>query len=524
MGEAKRRRWPSVIAGSLAVVVFAAGVRWGAMVAGGADSYGYVSQAGLWLRGLPTVRQDVVRGAPWPDAAETWSPLAYRPSPREPDTLVPIYPPGLPLLMALFQAVGGYCAGFFVVPLSGALTVWLTFALGRRVFGRDGVALFGALLVAASPVFLYQLMNAMSDVPVTAFCALAFVLAATARPVMSGAAMSVALAIRPNLAPLAIVIGVWVALTRAQDAVRFGLALVPVVVATAWLNGTLYESPFVSGYGTTTDLYSTKFVLINARHFIEWLAVVETPFVVAGVLCLFVPRWFPRVAVARGQFLLAAWVAVVVLSYLFYQPFDAWWYLRFLLPMWPAAMLSTAAALIAIADRRVNGFALIGLALLLAGHGLYEAAVRGAFTLVRGERRYVDVSRFIATHTEPAAVMLSVQHSGSLRLYADRLTLRYTVLDPLWLDRTVEYLRSIGRHPYFVLDGDEVAEFKDRFSAANRSGRLDWQPMAMLGRVVSIYDPIERQVAAPIAIAQTRGSRGRSCESPQSWPPVRRMK
>jgi hypothetical protein len=34
-------------------------------------------------------------------------------------------------------------------------------------------------------------------------------------------------------------------------------------------------------------------------------------------------------------------------------------------------------------------------------------------------------------------VILSVQHSGSLRIYADRLTLRFDALDPLWLDRTV---------------------------------------------------------------------------------------
>ena len=49
-----------------------------------------------------------------------------------------------------------------------------------------------------------------------------------------------------------------------------------------------------------------------------------------------------------------------------------------------------------------------------------------------------------------------MQHSGSLRLYADRLTLRYDALDPLWLDRVVAYLQSIGRRPYYVLDGAEV--------------------------------------------------------------------
>src|SRR5262249_11797340 len=143
------------VAGVLALALVAAGLRWGAMVAGGADSYGSISQAGLWLQGDLVVQQDIVRPSPWPDAAETWSPLGYRPSPHQRDRLVPMYPPGLPLLMALAQAVAGYCGAFLVVPLCGALTVWLTFVLGRRVFGNVGVALWGAALVATSPVFLY---------------------------------------------------------------------------------------------------------------------------------------------------------------------------------------------------------------------------------------------------------------------------------------------------------------------------------------------------------------------------------
>ena len=58
--------------------------------------------------------------------------------------------------------------------------------LGRRVFDAPGVALWGAALVATSPVFLYQLMNAMSDVPVTAAWTLALVLAVSGWPLAAG--------------------------------------------------------------------------------------------------------------------------------------------------------------------------------------------------------------------------------------------------------------------------------------------------------------------------------------------------
>jgi Dolichyl-phosphate-mannose-protein mannosyltransferase len=509
----------SLAAAALAFAVLVAGIRWGAMIAGGADSYGYVSQAGLWPQGLPIVEQDLVRESPWPDAAETWAPLGYRPSPHRRGAMVPIYPPGLPLAMAAFQAIGGYCALFLVVPLCGALTVWLTFALGRRLFSDDSVALWGALLVAASPVFLYQLMNAMSDVPATAFCTLALWLAVAGRPLGSGFAVAMAIAIRPNLAPLAGVIGAWLVSARA-GALRFAIPAALAIVAIGWLNATLYESPFVSGYGTAGDLYAIRHFAANVRQFGVWIADVETPVVAASALYLIAPTWFQSPSVRSGRALIAAWAATVLLSYLFYQPFDMWWYLRYLLPMWPVMMLTTAAVLIAIAKRSGVPFAAIAIAILLAAHGLYIAVERDAFSLVRGERRYLDVSRFVAAHTEPNAVMVSVQHSGSLRLYADRLTLRYTVLDPLWLDRAVAYLHSIGRHPYFVLDGGEVDAFRRRFAASNRSGRLDWQPIARLGEIVSIYDPIARNTTAPLAIAQTRGARGWwACDAPRSWPP-----
>src|SRR5205085_280279 len=194
----------------------------------------------------------------------------------------------LPLLMAAMQLVAGYCGAFLVVPLCGALTVWLTFVLGRRVFGRDVVALWGAALVATSPVFLYQLMNAMSDVPVTAFYMLALTLAVARRPLASGLAMSVAIAIRPNLAPLAIVIAAWLWLAqRAREreasgervVLCFALGLVPSVVGLLWFNGVLYESPLISGYGTAGDYYALGFFSANARQFAMSIAEIETPVV-----------------------------------------------------------------------------------------------------------------------------------------------------------------------------------------------------------------------------------------------------
>jgi len=518
------RALAAAAAGVLALTIGYAGLRWGALVAGGSDSYGYVSQAELWRRGSLVVHQDVVRPTPWPFAAETWTPLGYRPSPHARDGYVPMYAPGLPLLMAAAQTVGGFCAAFTVVPLCGALTIWLTFVLGRRIFDPPAIALGGAVLVAVSPVFLYQLMNAMSDVPVTAFWTLALVLATGRRPLASGLAMATAIAIRPNLAPLAAVIAIWMWRTIADPAMRrrallwFAAGIAPAVAGILWLNGALYESPLVSGYGTTGDLYGLGWFSSNVANFTAWLADVETPVVALAALYVALPRALPPPRLPSARLLVGGTMAAMLLSYLFYQPFDVWWYLRFLLPMWPVMMLATVAVLHGmVAQQRAWTRTIVpaAIVLALAWHHLQLARSRHTFELGRSERKYVDVARYVAAHTEPGAVVLSHQHSGSLRLYGARLTLRYDILDPEWLDRALAALQSVGRRPYLVLDGNEVEAFRRRFAGVSAAGALDWTPLASLNGIVNLYDPLNRANAGPpVAISPTRGSRGwLACEN-----------
>jgi hypothetical protein len=311
--------------------------------------------------------------------------------------------------------------------------------------------------------------------------------------------------------------------------VWFVIGAAPAIAGIAWLNGRLYESRLTSGYGTTEDLYSLIFLSSNLRQFATWMAEVETPAVALAALYFVAPRLFPPARIPFPRFLLGGSLAVVILSYLFYRPFDAWWYLRFLLPMWPLLMLLTAAALDALARRwlrPIHPIAIAAAVVFLAWHGVHTAASRSAFDLGRAERRYIDVARFIANYTDPDAVIFSVQHSGSLRIYTGRLTLKYDVLDPAWLDRAVEYLQSIGRRPYFVLDGEEVDKFAQRFAATSRLGALDWPPLATLGSVVFVYDPIDRRPGSkPMSIPRTASARGAwLCDPVQISRPALRLK
>jgi len=175
------------------------------VVAGGADPYGYVSQAYLWRAGRLTIDQPFVRDMPWPFAPLTFAPLGYRPSP-DGGALVPTYAPGLPILMAFASAIAGDCGPFVVVPLLGGLVVWLTYALGRAL-GSPIAGILAALLLAVSPAFVYMLMWPMSDVPVSAFWTAALVAAHgrwRLRALASGVMMSAAILVRPNLAPVAL--------------------------------------------------------------------------------------------------------------------------------------------------------------------------------------------------------------------------------------------------------------------------------------------------------------------------------
>ena len=76
----------------------------------------------------------------------------------------------------------------------------------RRSWREASPACIAAVLLAFTPVFLFQSIQPMSDVPVTAAWMLCFLLAhRNARRSWAGIACALAVLIRPNLAPLAIV-------------------------------------------------------------------------------------------------------------------------------------------------------------------------------------------------------------------------------------------------------------------------------------------------------------------------------
>ena len=514
------RRWIAPgIAAVAAVSAAATALALGAHYAGGADSYGYVAQSELWARGQLHIDQPVAGELPPDIGEEVFTPLGFAAQTHSGvrGRIVPIYSPGLPMMMAGLRRALGPNAVYLVVPLLTGATVWLTFVLGRRL-ESDATGLLAALWLATSPAFLNSSLNPLSDVPVTAWWLAALVAAiqpSIGSAAVAGAAASVAILTRPNLGPLAAVIALpfairclmqpRVQLRLAELAVFvFTAAAGPVIVAAVFAH--LYGSPFTSGYGAAGELFSWSFIGPNMARYPRWFVGTETVLVLAGLATPFLLRGREsvpgRLRPDRAAWMLLAFSALVWGGYLAYYYFDAWWYLRFLLPSYPPLIVLASAAFVFVLRRTVAprqlGAALI---VLIAVHGLQFCWKNAVFDIAAGEARYQRVGKFVGRSLSDRSLLLSMQHSGSLRYYSGLTTLRYDLVPDDRLDEIVAHFEARGRAVYIVLDDWEKKPFRERFAAHNALGALDWTPMAASsgGMAVSVYDPRDRTSARPVA-------------------------
>ena len=341
-----------VLAATIAAAVVAAGIMWMSLAVGGSDSYGYASEAEMWRRGDLLIAQPWTAAVPWPDADRTFAPLGYHPGPQ-PHTIAPVYAPGLPMLMALAKTVGGQCGMFFVVPISAGIAVLATFGLGTRL-ATPAAGLAAAWLFATSPVFLFMLMSPMSDVPTAAAWVVAF-WCATGRSVPSaagcGVATAIAVLLRPNLAPMALLAPGWQLLMawrsdgddRRRQIWR-GLAMLlvvaPAFATVAWLNQLWYGSPLRAGYGALEDLFAWS----NIAEYCQLRDVVFQHTDAGGPPAL--RRCWCRSggsgptagdrSSSSAIFVMTVWLSTVRIWS------DAWGY-WFLLPCWPFIMVSMGA-------------------------------------------------------------------------------------------------------------------------------------------------------------------------------------
>ena len=508
---------PFVQAVALSVTVTVFGIVYATTAASGSDPYGYVSQADLWLAGDLHIEQPWVAEATWPSKFRSFAPLGYRPPDADAfadGTIVPTYPAGLALLMAGAKAIGGQEAMFWIVPLSGGLLVLVTYLVALRI-APPGAAIIAAWLMATSPVLLYMLVQPMSDVPVAAawMTSCYFLLRRGVWPgAAAGFAAALALLIRPNLVFLVVILAAWpLWQARLRGAVRDALPQIVAfcavasigVVAVALINQRLYGSASEFGHGDPSVLFGLSHFWPNMVRYLSWLISSQTIAAAAGVAAIVLPwrRIWPDGEQRRFLMMPAALIASVWLFYCFYMEFDAWWALRFMLPVLPFAAIGTGA--VAVAIRRASGPAastLVTIALVLVVMSQYRFAVNhGVLGFWSGERRYVGVARLVQAQTDEHSVIFSLQHCGSVRYYAGRTTLRFETLDGDSLDEAVRWLTSRGVRSYLLLEEWEIAMFRERFAGQATLARLETPLVIYKGEryPATLYDLTGTAAAEP---------------------------
>ena len=504
--SARARIVALAIVGIAAVAVLVVGVSWGGRAAAGADALGYVSESALFRQGELKVDQSFASTMPWPHPEGTFAPLGYRPS-SERQAMVPTYAPGLPLMMAAVRPVSP-CAPYYVGPLCGAAIVVLTYFLGRRFFS-PAAAFVAAVLTAAAPAMLYMSMMTMADVPAAAFW-IAALLAARPSSRLAGFAagvlVGVAVVIRPNLAPLAVfpwllaVIGLRGMRPVAAQTFAFAAGVVPFVGLVGWVNNDLYGSPFKSGYGDLSPDFQLHHAASNLARYPRWW--LESQGVLAFLFLL--SLWRRHTPRRREALVLMGFAAAIFLSYLFYIPFEVWWFLRFLLPAVPLAFLFCADAIEWATSHLSLSARFAALLLFMVATLAHTLTFNRHLGLPHSgdeEHRYVDAGIFLDRVTPPNAVIISMQHSGSIRYYSGRLTLRYDLLDPGWLDRAIEALERSGRPVYLLFDDWEEPRFRARFAGQRSLRHLDDGPAATGRAGKLLFYAVN---AAPVAETSSR--------------------
>lgn len=464
---------------------------------GGADSYGYVSAARLLAGGRLI---DTAPIADWLSSANRLaltSPLGWATAAGG-GGISPTYPLGLPALMAIFTTIAGSNAVYYVSPAMSVLTLWLVFRLARR-WGDEQMALLATALVAWNPVFLTYAKQPMSDAAATAWLMLAVYLAvddphvtptnAIRRSALAGVAAGAAFLTRPALIAAVALIPL-LALRGTSPFKRMliaGIGIAIAAVARLVLQGHMFGNPFTTGYGSAEVLFSWAALPENIDIYTRqswralgplWLVAVG-----AGAWALRGPRTTVILAVA----------AAVALPYLFYLRFDHWETLRFLLPgLVPLSILAAAGVTtLASASARADSGELRRDVAEAASGGEGGRSIRvpavtalvfvlfaGAFA-VRSERlmressvweiqnleaRYPLVGQWFQVNTPTTSVALAGQHSGSLRWYGDRQTLRWDLMRPEELVPTVKELEEHGATVYAALEGTEQQGFDAKFS------------------------------------------------------------
>ncbi len=471
-------RLPVLTAALSAIAVAAVGFHFGTYAAGGSDSSCYALMADAFAARKLQPSSELVAEAPWPEAPKTFTPGGFVPSERRASASAPVCAPGFSLLLAPLVALGGSDAVFLLTPVAGALLVSFTFLAARHLAGPLA-GVMAAVLIAVSPPMLYQVVQPMNDVTTASLWMASFVALLVRKWALAGVSCGLALLVRPNLLPLALVATLFAGIRDSglgiRAVTRFGVAAFPFGLLVLWLNHGLYGGALSTGYGQLGHLFGFEASNVNAPRYLSWLLETHTPF---PLLAFAAPFVVPREKRAD------AWLAIgLILStcivYFIYTPFNEWSYLRFLLPAIALMLVLACAVTVTLLQHAPAAGRAVIVTAIVAGLAIFcvrTAEDRLAFNLRHLEQRYRSAGIVVRDRLPANAVVLSVWDSGAVRFHGRREALTWAGLDASWLDRGLAWLDERGRPPYILLESWEEQPFRDRFGSHSDIGKLDWPP------------------------------------------------
>ncbi len=492
MGHISKRNWQGWIA-ALLLAGYAVFVGMNhAPVAAGADSGGYLGSARLLTEGHFTTPMRTVPEFPTKDR---WAntPLGYERIGSE-DRLKPTYPIGLPLHYALAGALGGWHWGILFMGVGATVAgVVGCYVLLRHFHVDRWLSGVGAALLAISPIYLFVAFVPMSDVYATVWCLVAFLLALKSRgsaacAVAAGAAFAMAVLVRPANAiffpVLVLLIWNWRALLLAL------LGGLPGAVLNGLYNRALYGSPFVSGYGASIfDNFHSSYVQGSLQNYLSTLKL-AFPIILCLPIGLAFARW------RRDSRELAACVMWIVIFFGFYAFYlftqQTWWFLRFVLPAFPAVILITMVGVHALIERAPGSSrkwisAVVGVALVAVSFwGARRIALEHHLMLMKPyQQPYVAVTDWAKKNLPANAVIGSMQTSSAFYFYTDFPILRWDVIEPAAHAEFIEAIRRTGRPYYVVLfpfekpdafDGGKLPGHWDKIAEVKEVGIWKFDP------------------------------------------------
>ncbi len=373
---------------------------------GGADFYGYYVQS-LLLKKSQVNMPVGVSPAEYPAIA----PLGYF---VKDGKVLPQYPPGYPLLMALAGFIG---LEFYVSPILGILSIVLVFLLIKELTDKK-IAGFFSLIWAFFPIVVYGSTSVMSDLAAVFFILLALYLYRKGKIPLSAFSLAFSLVVRPtNILFCLIFLPV---IARDRQWFKFGCYFAIPASLYGLYNWLVYGAPWKIGYADVPERFVSSVFFHHLGYYAKETVVQFTPFLILLIFFAFWKR-------SRDWWFYVSWFLIFFIFYCFWRPGgDSWWWTRFLLPAYPAlfflAVLGLKNGLDFIQQKwkptkHAVTISLVTIALIIIGYFINYGFTHPDIWEKNKGKHYYDISKMIAKKVPGNSLVGAVDFSGCLRLY-----------------------------------------------------------------------------------------------------------